>query len=100
MLQKEGLRIELFEFSRRVSRVADLGRPVCDYGISHFCIEVSDIEGMYHRLRAAGVSFHCPPLKFSGRAYATYGRDPDGNVFELLEPLPNNAQSERVDSRT
>lgn len=54
-------------------------------GITHFCVEVSDIESEYERLKAAGASFHCPPLDFSGEAMATYGRDPDGNVFELLQ---------------
>jgi hypothetical protein len=30
-------------------------------------------------------AWNCPPLKCFGVATVTYGRDPDGNVFELLE---------------
>jgi hypothetical protein len=37
------------------------------------------------RLRAAGVRFHSPVTTFPSGIKATYGRDPDGNVFEMLE---------------
>jgi hypothetical protein len=30
--------------------------------------------------------FHCPPQNL-GESRVTYGRDPDGNVIELLESL-------------
>ena len=85
ILQAGTMRIELFEFFHPTPKPAEHLRPVCDHGITHFCIEVSDVEQEYERLSGAGVSFHCPPIEFSGVAKATYGRDPDGNVFELLE---------------
>jgi catechol 2,3-dioxygenase-like lactoylglutathione lyase family enzyme len=81
----DGVKLELFEFSHPTPKRSDPKRPVCDHGITHFCVEVEDIQSKYDRLKAAGASFHCPPLKFFGKATATYGRDPDGNVFELLE---------------
>jgi glyoxylase I family protein len=81
------MEVELFEFDYPHPRIGDQNRPVCDHGISHFCIRVSDIHSEYARLSAAGVLFNCPPQNFFGRAIATYGRDPDGNVFELLELL-------------
>jgi hypothetical protein len=33
------------------------------------------------------MKFHCPPVSTgsSGSLLATYGRDPDGNVIELIE---------------
>jgi catechol 2,3-dioxygenase-like lactoylglutathione lyase family enzyme len=85
LLKKGNLQLELFEFAYPLPRPKDPNYPVSDHGLSHFCIEVADIDGMYERLRTAGVAFHCPPLNFFGRAKATYGRDPDGNVFELHE---------------
>jgi catechol 2,3-dioxygenase-like lactoylglutathione lyase family enzyme len=85
LLKKGNLQLELFEFLHPSPRPKDPNHPVSGHGLSHFCIEVSDIDAEYERLRAAGVSFHCPPLNFFGAAKATYGRDPDGNVFELLE---------------
>lgn len=84
MLRAGGQHLELFEFSVPVPKQADTRRPVCDHGITHFCIQVTDIASEYDRLRAAGVQFHCAPQPF-GDMRATYARDPDGNVFELLE---------------
>jgi catechol 2,3-dioxygenase-like lactoylglutathione lyase family enzyme len=85
LLRLGNLQIEMFEFESPSVKVSDRVRPVCDHGISHFCLEVTDIHAEHARLAAAGVIFHCAPLSFSGNAIATYGRDPDGNVFELLE---------------
>jgi catechol 2,3-dioxygenase-like lactoylglutathione lyase family enzyme len=84
VLRLGSLEIELLEFERPHAELGDPKRPVCDQGISHFCIEVIGIQGEYERLKAAGVSFHCPPL-IIGTEKATYGRDPDGNVFEMVE---------------
>jgi len=86
LVKRGEVEFELFEFSQPVPKRADLHRPVSDNGITHFCLVVSDIDGLYQRLRRAGVHFHCPPLDF-GSAKATYGRDPDGNVFELVENI-------------
>ena len=85
LLRTSNLQLELFEFLYPVPKPGDLRRQVSDHGISHFCVEVTDIQDTYARLRAAGASFHCPPLEFFGTTLATYGRDPDGNVFELME---------------
>jgi catechol 2,3-dioxygenase-like lactoylglutathione lyase family enzyme len=84
MLRAGGQHLELFEFALPLPKQADARRPVCDHGISHFCIEVTSIEQEFERLTAAGVGFHCSPQAF-GKMKATYARDPDGNVVELLE---------------
>lgn len=85
LLKAAEMQVELFEFTHPSPKAGDADRPVCDHGITHFCLEVADIEREYERLKTAGVRFHCPPLDFWGKAKATYGRDPDGNVFELLQ---------------
>lgn len=85
LLRIGSLQLELFEFANPLPRPGDHDRPVCDHGITHFAIQVTDIEREYKRLTAAGVAFHCPPQKLPSGNKATYGRDPDGNVFELLE---------------
>jgi len=77
--------LELFEFARPQPAAKDPNYPVADRGISHFCVNVTDVAATYERLLAAGVRFHCPVLQFPDGAKATYARDPDGNVFELLE---------------
>lgn len=87
LLRRGNFQIELFEFGHPDPKPSDSMRPVCDHGITHFCLEVTNIHEEYERLKAAGVHFHCPPLKFFGKAFATYARDPDGNVFELFEMI-------------
>ena len=59
-------------------------RAVNEHGITHICLQVRDIHSEYERLQAAGMSFHCPP-QAQDTGFVTYGRDPDGNVVELLE---------------
>ena len=87
VVRKAGMEIELFEFSTPSPQSPVEDRQVCEHGISHFSFEVADIDREYERLRAAGVVFHCPPQNFQDAALATYARDPDGNVFELVELL-------------
>lgn len=80
--------LELFEFAEPQPRAQDPTYPVADHGLSHFGFEVEDIEATYDRLVAAGVVFHCPVTTFPSGMKATYGRDPDGNVFEIMERGP------------
>jgi catechol 2,3-dioxygenase-like lactoylglutathione lyase family enzyme len=91
LITKAGLQLELFEFSHPPPRPQDPRNPVSNRGLSHFCIEVTDLDQTYQRLKGAGVTFHCPPLDFSGKVKATYARDPDGNVFELLQHVGGTA---------
>lgn len=85
LLRLGDIQVELFQFESPAPKPGNRTRPVCDHGITHFCLQVTDLRGEYERLSAAGVVFHCPPQEFVGNAITTYGRDPDGNVFELLE---------------
>lgn len=78
------MNIELFEFEYPRGKTGDPQRPVNHQGINHICFNVQDIQKEYQRLKEAGTDFNCPPLDW-GFAKATYGRDPDGNVFELIE---------------
>ena len=84
MLSINKMRIELFEFENPRGNKSDSRLPVNHNKINHICFEVHDIQNEYQRLSAAGVYFHCPPQN-AGYAKATYGRDPDGNVFELIQ---------------
>ena len=85
MLKLGNACLELFQYANPRPKPGEPMRPVCDHGITHICLEVTDIEAEYGRLKAAGMSFHCPPQEVGGGTWATYGRDPDGNVVELLE---------------
>ena len=87
MIGANGMALELFEFNNPDQGEQDPDRPVSKRGITHFCVEVDDIDEAHGRMSAAGVQFHCPVQTFGTTIKATYGRDPDGNVFELVEHL-------------
>ncbi len=76
--------LEIFQFSSPTPKPGDPERPACDHGITHICLEVRDSQAEYARLGAAGMRFHAPPQAQEG-GFVTYGRDPDGNIIELLE---------------
>lgn len=87
MLHTGNANIELFEYASPAPRPGDPHRPVCDHGITHICLDVKDLDAEYERLKAAGMTFHCPPQDLGMDVRTTYGRDPDGNVIELQEVL-------------
>lgn len=88
MLQRGATCVELFQFEAPVPAAKrEDDRPVNNYGITHICFDVQDVDATYQKMLEAGVRFHCPPQDF-GVAKATYGRDPDGNVFELQQLTP------------
>jgi len=88
MLRLGNAFIELFEYSNPPGQKGDPNRPVSDHGLTHICFDVTDLPAEYERLKARGVHFHCEPQPMmGGRSWTTYGRDPDGNVFELQEVL-------------
>ncbi|WP_150302636.1 VOC family protein [Pseudomonas saliphila] len=84
MLRLGSMRLELFQFEEPAPPAVTATRPVHHHGITHFCFDVTDIDAVYEQLETLGASFHCLPQDF-GESKATYGRDPDGNVFELTE---------------
>jgi glyoxylase I family protein len=57
------------------------------HGYAHFCLEVSDIDQDYERLRALGVDFAQPPPVEFDETRSVKGRDPEGNMFELLQTM-------------
>jgi catechol 2,3-dioxygenase-like lactoylglutathione lyase family enzyme len=76
--------LEVFEFSSPATPAADGQRPVNAHGITHVAVEVKNLQVEYTRLKAAGMHFHCEP-KAQESGFVVYGRDPDGNVLELIE---------------
>ena len=85
MLRADTLFIEMFEFSSPRQPAGELRRSPAERGYTHFCLEVRDIDAEYERLRGLGMDFHSPPAVMAPELKAAYGRDPDGNMIELLE---------------
>jgi len=85
MISKGASCIELFEFA--AAPEGDPKRPVHKHGITHVALASDDVPADYETLRAAGVRFNTPPQGESPQMWC-YGRDPFGNVIELLEAAP------------
>ena len=83
MLERGSSRLEIFEYAKPIPKVADSARGNADHGFSHFSVEVKDIDDEYKRLADAGMQFLSEPVP---QAYikCCYGRDPDGNLIELI----------------
>jgi len=76
--------LEVFEYSAPAQPARTELRAVNLHGITHVCLEVTDIDSEYQRLKAAGMRFNTEPMAQDGSSMV-YGRDPDGNVVELIE---------------
>lgn len=84
MLRAGSCYLELFEFSAPNPISTRPLRPF-DKGYTHFCVDVTDIEREYERLRALGMTFGHPRPLDAGHVKSIYGRDPEGNVIEIQQ---------------
>jgi len=84
MLRAGTCYLELFQFSAPEPVSSRPLRPF-DKGYTHFCVDVTDIEQEYDRLRALGMTFGHPSPIDVGHVKSIYGRDPEGNVIELQQ---------------
>jgi glyoxylase I family protein len=85
MLARGDHRLEVFEYRKPVPRPDLPDRGNADLGISHFCVEVEEIEKEVERLAALGMRFQSEVVAQTPSIRNCYGRDPDGNWIELIE---------------
>jgi glyoxylase I family protein len=84
---QDGVSVELLQYLSHPQDVPPPGQA-CDVGCNHVALEIDDIDALYERLLAHGIEFHAPPTVSSdGSAKATYCRDPEGVLVELVELL-------------
>jgi catechol 2,3-dioxygenase-like lactoylglutathione lyase family enzyme len=89
LLEGHGTGIELFEFASPAQPAVGDGPPaVHRHGFTHLCVEVDDVEAEMDRLGRVGMTFWNPPVTDPSGRCMVYGRDPDGNVVELVESVP------------
>jgi glyoxylase I family protein len=89
--------IEMFDYASPPSRSGGAARPN-DHGYTHFAIEVTDIADEMKRLAALGMTFPEPDPIDIGDVKFIYGKDPDGNIIELLEMAKGHVHAmERLD---
>jgi catechol 2,3-dioxygenase-like lactoylglutathione lyase family enzyme len=85
MLTRGLHRLEIFEYRKPEPRPDLPERRNADLGISHLCFEVRDLAAEVERLAAAGMRFLSGPVEQTPEISNCYGRDPDGNLIELIE---------------
>ena len=84
LLRGRNLYVEL-EHCPAPARAAD--RPVNEAGITHLCLQGPDAARLRDAALAAGARFHGPLVDLGTGHLYIYGRDPEGNVFEI-ESVP------------
>jgi glyoxylase I family protein len=84
MLRAGSCYMELFQYS---APEPSSTRPLQPYdkGYTHFCVDVTDIEQEYQRLKTLGISFSQPAPIDVGHVKSIYGRDPEGNLVEIQQ---------------
>lgn len=87
MLAGFGHRIELFQYYKPKGKPYPRNFRLCDCGITHIALEVTDIERHYRDLVSKGVQFNCPPQIVRNAAKVSYFHDLDGITLELIEYL-------------
>jgi catechol 2,3-dioxygenase-like lactoylglutathione lyase family enzyme len=57
-------------------------------GAAHLCMTVDDVRAVHGELSADGITFLSEPHEDAFGVVWVYLRDPDGNVFELIQDPP------------
>ena len=95
LLQQGNFQLELFEFSNPITENADTTPKIHHAGFNQIGFLVENLAEEYQRLKQAGVSFLSKPVTIhsieeqANYEKGVYGRDPDGNLFELFELIHN-----------
>lgn len=67
-------------------------RQADEPGWNHICFESDALDADYARLAEAGVELQSRPMKMEYFSLF-YGRDPDGNLFEILQPASESGST-------
>lgn len=84
--------LELWQFVNPVTPAPGAPLPFEKIGYNKVAFEVSNIERDYRRLSDSGVQFLSEPVQ-TAESNEVYGRDPDGNLFSLIQPAPDSSGS-------
>jgi catechol 2,3-dioxygenase-like lactoylglutathione lyase family enzyme len=84
MLRAGSCYVEIFQYSAPAPSSTRPLQPF-DRGYTHFCVDVTDIEREYERLKALGMTFSQPGPIDVGHVRSIYGRDPEGNLIEIQQ---------------
>lgn len=88
MLRAGTCYLEMFQYSAPKPHVSEPLQPY-DKGYTHFCVDATDIEHEYERLKKLGMTFSQPGPIDVGHVKSIYGRDPEGNLIEVQQTAPH-----------
>ena len=88
MLKAGTCYMELFQYSKPEPTGS---HPINAYdkGYTHMCIDVTEIEQEFERLKGLGMTFSQPAPIDVGHVKTVYGQDPEGNLIEIQETIDN-----------
>lgn len=88
MLRAGTCYLEMFQYSKPAP---DSQTPLNPYdkGYTHFCVDVTEIEQEFERLKGLGMTFRQPAPIDVGHVKTIYGRDPEGNLIEIQQTADN-----------
>lgn len=84
MLRAGTCYLEMFQYRAPKPTVSKPLQPF-DKGYTHFCVDCTDIEKEFERLKGLGMTFSQAGPIDVGHVKSIYGRDPEGNVIELQQ---------------
>lgn len=84
MLRAGNCYMEMFQFTAPLPD-SDQPKNPYDKGYTHFCVDVTDIEDEFERLKGLGMIFSQPAPIDVGHVKTAYGRDPEGNLIEIQQ---------------
>jgi glyoxylase I family protein len=91
--------IELWQWDHPEGRpLPDDYRPA-DKGVTHYALEVDDVDALYEQVVAAGYHANTAP-KDLGLHKTTYIRGPDGEIIEILEDRATDEWLARLTEET
>ncbi len=92
MLRSGTVYFEMFQYS---NPAADVTRPLraSDKGYTHMCIDSTDIAADLPMLKAAGITFSGRDYVDMGHVKTLYGYDPEGNLIEIQQCMPDNGMT-------
>ena len=76
--------IELWQWNHPQGRPLPADYRPADKGVTHYALEVDDVDELYERVVAAGFRANTKPLDL-GLHKTTYIRGPDDEIIEILE---------------
>ena len=89
-LQAGSARLELFAYTEE-GRRNDASDRNEDLGFKHLAFHVNDVDAVATRLHEHGVDFTVEPTDAAGGVRLAFFRDPDGNLLEIIDRLPDMA---------